>query len=175
MYPSQKDKAFESHYEAAKRAGLSVGAYHYSYAKTVAEASKEADCFLEWISGKELDYPVAFDIEDTSQKRLTTDKRTEIALAFMNRVEGVGYYSMLYSNANWLNKYLDTTRLKHFDVWLACYTSEERRNALYKGSFGMWQRQSSLKLPKVYSGRLDENLAYKDYAKIIRLNHLNGF
>lgn len=174
MYESQKDKAFDSHYEAAKAAGLYTGAYHYSYAKTVAQAQKEADCFLKWISDKKLDYPVAFDIEDQSQKSLSTDKRTDIALAFMRRVEGAGYYTMLYSNANWFKKYLDMSKLKHFDIWLACYTSEDRRKALYSGNLGIWQKQSSLKLSDVYSGRLDENLAYKDYAKIIRINHLNG-
>ena len=30
---SQKDKLFESHYSNAKKAGLKVGCYHYTYAK----------------------------------------------------------------------------------------------------------------------------------------------
>lgn len=173
-YSSQKDKAFESHYKAAKKAGLKVGAYHYSYAVNIADAIKEADCFLEWISDKKLDYPVAFDIEDTCQKKLTTKERTDISLAWMTKVEKAGYYTMLYSSANWLTKYLDMKALKHFDVWLACYTSEERRKELYSGNFGIWQKSSSLSLPKVYSGRLDENIAYKDYAKIIKNAKLNN-
>lgn len=174
MYDSQKDKAFESHYEAATKAGLKVGAYHYSYAKNVSQAIKEADCFLKWVKDKKLEYPVAFDIEDRSQKILSVKQKTDIALAFMQKVEAAGYYTMLYSSANWLNKYLDMQRLRHFDVWLACYTSEERRNKLYSGKFGMWQKTSGLKLPQVYSSRLDENLAYKDYARIIRKNRLNN-
>ncbi len=173
-YESQKDKAFESHYKAAKAAGLKVGAYHYSYALTVEDAINEADCFLSWIKDKKLDYPVAFDIEDASQKKLSTKLRTEIALAFMQRVEDAGYYTMLYSSANWLNKYLDMPALKHFDVWLACYTSKERRDKLYSGNFGMWQCRSSLKLQGVYSGRLDENIAYKDYGRIIKHAKLNN-
>lgn len=95
MYESQKDKAFESHYAAARAAGLHVGAYHYTYAVSVAQALKEADCFLSWIKGKKLDYPVAFDIEDKSLKSLTTTQRTNIALAWMNKVEAAGYYTML--------------------------------------------------------------------------------
>ena len=174
MYDSQKDKAFESHYEAATKAGLKVGAYHYSYAKNVSQAIKEADCFLKWIKGKKLEYPVAFDIEDRSQKILSVKQKTDIALAFMQKVEAAGYYTMLYSSANWLNKYLDMQKLRHFDVWLACYTSKERRNKLYSGKFGMWQKTSGLKLPQVYSSRLDENLAYKDYARIIHKNRLNN-
>lgn len=173
-FESQKDKAFDSHYKAAKAAGLKVGAYHYSYALNVSDAKKEAECFLNWICDKKLDYPVAFDIEDKSQKKLTTQQRTEIALEFMSRVESAGYYTMLYSSANWLNKYLDMSELKHFDVWLACYTSQEKRDRLYSGNFGMWQCRSTLILPKVYTGRLDENVAYKDYAKIIKRAGLNN-
>lgn len=171
----QKDPAFESHYAAARAAGLKVGAYHYSYAKTVDEALIEADCFLTWIKGKKLEYPVAFDIEDKTQKSLTDKERTDIAIAFMQKVEDAGYYVMLYSSANWLENKFERSRLKSYDTWLACYTSEDRRNKLYTGKFGIWQYTSSLDLPTVYSSRLDANIAYKDYARIIKragLNHL---
>lgn len=174
----QKDSAFESHYKAAKEAGLHIGAYHYSYAITVQEAKQEAACFLSWIKGKKLDYPVAFDIEDKCQKSLTTKQRTDIALAFMQTVEAAGYYTMLYCSADWAKNKLNMQRLKHFDVWLACYTSQGRRDKLYTHPIlGMWQYTSSIVLPEVYYSRLDHNVAYKDYAKIIRragLNHLAG-
>lgn len=180
MYDSQKDKAFESHYAAAKAAGLHVGAYHYTYATTVAEAKREAQCFLYWIKGKKLDYPVAFDIEDKSLKKLTTRQRTDIALAFMQQVEAAGYYTMLYACADWCKNKLDMDRLKHFDVWLACYTTEARRKELYKREIlGIWQYTSSLKLKGVYPsgsilpGRLDADIAYKDYAAIIKKAGLN--
>lgn len=174
MYPAQKDAEFESHYQACKKAGIYCGAYHYSYAMSVSEAKREADCFLKWIDGKKLEYPVAFDIEDKSQKQLTTEKRTDIALAFLEKVESEGYYTMIYASANWFKSYLDRERLKHFDTWLACYTTEARRNELYQGNIGIWQKRSDLILP-AYAGVLDENVAYKDYAKIIKnagLNHL---
>ena len=183
MYENQKDIAFESHYKAAKAAGLYIGAYHYTYALNVAQAEKEADCFLKWISGKKLEYPVAFDIEDKSLKKLTTAQRTDIALAFMNKVEAAGYYTMLYCNADWAKNYLNMDRLKHFDVWLACYTSEDRRKELYtRDILGIWQHTSSLKLRGVYPmgalgsilpGNLDADVAYKDYAKIIKKAGLN--
>lgn len=176
MYNAQKDAEFENHYAAAGRAGIYRGAYLYSYALSEDDAKREADCFLRWIKGKKLEYPVAFDFEDESQKKLTTAQRTDISLTFMNKVEAEGYYTMIYANANWFKNYLDAERLKHFDVWLACYTTEERRKELYKGSIlGIWQRQSKLRLPEVYNGNLDENVAYKDYAKIIKSAGLNGY
>lgn len=174
-YLSQKDRAFDNHYEAALKAGLHIGAYHYSYATTVQVAKQEAACFLSWIKGKKLDYPVAFDIEDKCHKGLSTKQRTDIALAFMQTVEAAGYYTMLYCSADWATNKLDMQRLKHFDVWLACYTSKERRDELYTHPIlGMWQYSSSIVVPKVYHSRLDHDVAYKDYAKIIRKAGLNS-
>lgn len=48
---SQKDRKFERNYAGAKAHGIPVGAYWYSYAKTVAEA--EAMAFLQAIAGKQ--------------------------------------------------------------------------------------------------------------------------
>lgn len=182
-HPSQKDAAFESHYKAAKEAGLNIGAYHYSYAVTPAEAVQEANCFLSWINGKKLDYPVVFDIEDKCQKKLSNAQRTDIALAFMTTVEAAGYYTMLYSSASWLGKMFDWERkyngvaLKHFDVWAAAYVgSESNIKKYYQGIYGIWQYTSSLVVKKIYKSRLDHNYAYKNYPAIIRragLNHLN--
>ena len=171
---SQKDSAFESHYAAAKAAGLHVGAYHYSYAVNIAEAKQEADCFLEWIKDKELDYPVAFDMEDECQKSLTNAQRTDIALAFMEKVKAAGYYVMIYSSASWLGSKLDMDRLEDYDVWCAAYVdSEANIKKYYDGEYGIWQYSSSIVLPTVYSSRLDQDIAYKDYAKIIREAGLN--
>lgn len=174
MEMNQKDSAFESHYKAAKEAGLHVGAYHYSYAVNVSEAEQEADCFLKWIEDKELDYPVAFDMEDECQKSLTNAQRTDIALAFMEKVKAAGYYTMLYSSAYWLGSKFELPRLEHFDKWVAAYVGEEKNiKKYYDGEYGIWQYSSSIVLPTVYSSRLDQDIAYKDYAKIIREAGLN--
>lgn len=170
-----KDISFDSHYKAAQKAGLHIGVYHYLTAKSERQAKSQADFFLKTIKGRRLDYPVCLDIESDVQKRLGRDKCTDLALEFMQKVESVGYYTMLYSGANFIKNYLDMERLRHFDVWLACYTSEERRNELYTHDIlGIWQYSSSVVLPGVYPGRLDQNVAYKDYAKIISRAKLNN-
>ena len=63
MEKSQKDPYFEANYKKAREAGLKVGVYHYSYAKTVAEAKKEAKVCLSIIKGKTFDLPVYIDME----------------------------------------------------------------------------------------------------------------
>lgn len=177
---SQKDKAFESHYANARAAGLKVGAYIYSYATTVKEAEQEAECFLSWIGDKKLEYPVAFDIEDKCQKKLSKEMKTMIAIAFMSKVEKAGYYTMLYSSASWLGSQFNWEMrykgylLSHFDVWCAAYVGSERNiKKYYKGAYGMWQYTSSLINKAIYKSRLDHNYAYKDYYSIIKRKGLN--
>lgn len=169
-----KDISFDSHYKAVQKVGLHIGAYHYLTAKNERQAKSQAEFFLKTIKGRRLDYPVCLDIESDVQKRLGRDKCTDLALEFMQKVESEGYYTMLYSGANFIKNYLDMERLRHFDVWLACYSSTERREELYKHDIlGIWQYSSSVILPGVYSGRLDQDIAYKDYAKIITNKKLN--
>ena len=50
--PSQVDNQFENNYKGAKAAGIPVGAYHYGYAVSEAEARQEARFFLDTIKGK---------------------------------------------------------------------------------------------------------------------------
>ncbi|MCD7784395.1 MAG: hypothetical protein LUH18_02255 [Oscillospiraceae bacterium] len=170
-----KDSAFDTHYAKARAAGLSVGAYLYSYATTEEEASKEAQLMLSWIKGKKLTHPIVYDIEDGTQKALGKEKCTDIALRFLTEIEDAGCYAMLYSYANFIKHYLDMERLRHFDVWLACYTTLERRKALYQNPIlGIWQYSSSEILDGVYPSRLDQDVAYKDYRKIIEAKGLNG-
>ena len=69
-YISQKDENFEKNYAAARKAGLNIGTYWYSYALTEADALSEAKTFLEAVKGKMFEYPLAFDIEDASQSEL---------------------------------------------------------------------------------------------------------
>ncbi len=170
-----KDSAFDTHYAKARAAGLSVGAYLYSYATTEEQASEEAGLMLSWIKNKRLTHPIVYDIEDGTQKALGKAKCTAIALRFLQEVEDAGCYAMLYSYANFIKHYLDMDALKHFDVWLACYTTLERRKALYTHPIlGIWQYSSSEVLEGVYTSRLDQDVAYKDYEGIIKAKGLNG-
>ena len=53
--PSQVDNQFENNYKGAKAAGIPVGAYHYGYAVSEAEARQEARFFLDTIKGKQFE------------------------------------------------------------------------------------------------------------------------
>ena len=64
MESNQKDPYFDKNYRKAKENKMRVGVYHYSYAKSVNEARKEANTCLKWIKGKDLDLPIYIDMEE---------------------------------------------------------------------------------------------------------------
>ena len=161
-YDNQKDEQFEANYKGATAAGIPVGAYHYSYATTAEQAKQEAEVFLGWIKGKNLTYPVAFDIEDKKQANLGVSVISDIIRAFCETVEAAGYYVVVYANKDWLTNRIDADCKSRYDIWLAQWTSEPT----YTGSFGLWQYSSKGSVDGV-SGNVDMNIAYKDYPSII--------
>lgn len=170
-YLNQKDPTFERNYESAKAAGLYVGAYWYSYATTVADAKLEADTFLEAIKGKTFEYPVAFDIEDATQTKLSKSLIGDICDAFCKRLESAGYYVCLYSYSSFLANKIPASIVKSYDIWLAEFTNAESPS--YRGEYGIWQWNSRGSISGVL-GDVDLNRSYKDYPSIMRVNGFNG-
>lgn len=167
---NQKDAYFEQYYKNAKAVGMPVGVYHYSYATSVEDAKKEAEFCISYLKGKQLEYPVAFDIEDKTQISLTTERRTDIVKAFCDAMEKAGYYVILYTNLDWTRTKLDMSKLTKYDVWIAQWAAQ----CTYTGNYGMWQYSDKGKVAGI-SGNVDMDYAYKDYPSIIKKAGLNGF
>lgn len=64
---NQVDSRFEEYYSNAKAHGIPVGAYWYSYAMSIEEAIQEAEVFISTIKGKQFEYPVFYDVEESKQ------------------------------------------------------------------------------------------------------------
>ena len=167
--PNQIDKQFEENYKGAKSVGIPVGVYHYSYADSVEDAKKEAQFCLKNIKGKQLEYPVVFDIEDKEQLKLNNRQRTDICKAFCDEIEKAGYYAMIYCNLNWWRNYLDNEELKKYDLWLAQWEVEKP-----SVDCGIWQRTEKGKINGI-NGNVDLNISYKNYPEIMKSKGLNGF
>ena len=170
-YISQKDKCFEDNYRKAKAAGLDIGAYWYSYAVTAAEAFQEAKVFLQAVKGKVFDYPLCFDIEDSSQNRLSKSVIGDMINSFCSYLEKNGYYAAIYSYANLLTNKVPEQCRTRYDVWVAAYDVSKPP---YSGDYGMWQYTSSGRVGGV-SGNCDLDYAYKDYPLIMSQKGLNGY
>ena len=156
--PNQVDNKFVRNITNAQRAGVKCGIYHYSYAKSAAEAKKEAEFCLKTIKGYKIDLPVAFDIEDSSQTHLGKDTLTSIVITFCDKIKSAGYRPMLYCNPNWLCNYLHKDKLiNKYDIWLANWgVSAPSYNC------AIWQYSENGSVPGI-SGSVDMNWIYKDY------------
>lgn len=167
--PTQIDKRFEENYRNAKAVGIPVGVYHYSYADSVADAKAEAEFCLKNIAGKQLEYPICFDIEDKEQLKLNNRQRTDICKAFCDEIEKAGYYAIIYCNLNWYKNYLYSEELKKYDLWLAQWEVSAPSVAC-----GIWQKTDKGSIDGI-GGNVDLNIAYKDYPSIMKAKGLNGF
>jgi GH25 family lysozyme M1 (1,4-beta-N-acetylmuramidase) len=167
------DSCFEKHYAGFKAQGVPVGVYYYSAADSVAQAKLEAQKCLEILKGKQLEYPVYFDMENNErQGRLTGAARYEIADAFLSTVEAAGYFVGFYSYSAFIQQigteYFNKLKAK-YSIWLADY---RKTPASYTRD--MWQYTSSGTVAGI-SGRVDLSHCYKDFPTIIKKAGLNGY
>lgn len=171
MSITQKDKKFEANIQGAKAVGLDTGVYWYSYATTLWEARQEAKVCMEAIKGYNLEYPVAFDIEDAIYKGMSKKEVTAIIDAFCSELEKSGYYVVICSYSDFLNRYVDESIYKDYDVWVAHYRVAKPSFAY---NYGQWQYSCTEKVQGVLTD-VDMNYAYKDYPATMKNFHLNGY
>lgn len=144
---TSKDIQFENYYAGAKEQGIPVGIYCYTLAKSVDEGIEEANYLLELLEGKALDYPIALDLESENQiKNMNKAARTELILEYKRIIEEAGYQFVVYANLNWLNNYIDQTKLaeENVDIWIARYCSQSLGHRYEGGgNVRMWQYSST--------------------------------
>ena len=120
----EPDAQFAQNMKNARDAGLMIGAWFESYAKSNDEAAEEAQYVAEKLEGYDLQYPVACVLrpasgeENDRARLLNKDQRTEYALTFMTTLEQSGYRTMLAANKEYLILKIDLTRLADDDIWL---------------------------------------------------------
>lgn len=161
--------SFEKNYKEAKNNGIMVGVYRYSYAKTEESAVKEAQSLLNNIKGKQLEFPIVIDIEDSSLTKLSRQEKTDIVKAFCEEIENAGYYAMYYCNLNWLNSHLYKDQLSKYDLWLAQWNVTEP-----SVECGIWQMADNGEIDGI-SGNVDMNMSFKDYPSIMIEKGINGY
>lgn len=170
------DNMAETNIKGAAAAGLHVGVYVYAYCKTAEAAKQAAKNTVALIkSYPRLKYPVAFDIEDTSDTGTPYHKygkqtNSAIAAAYLGEIQAAGYYAMLYTYKSFAENYLDMAALAQYDTWIAHYAEKNG----YAGAYGIWQYAGDSGRCSGISGACDLNVSYKDYAALIDGAGLNG-
>lgn len=177
---SQIDSTFERNYSECKRLGIPVGAYWYSYATTPAEAQQEAKIFLKAISGKQFEYPVYMDLEESEQFNLGKVMCSELVDAFLTVIEQAGFYAGLYCSTSYLDSHITDSIKNRYTVWVAQYN----RKCTYQNNYGIWQHSVAghpdydcIGKGKIsgINGQCDLDYSYIDYPSLIKNSGLNGF
>ncbi len=150
------DTYFKKNIENAKKAGVKVGVYYYTYAGTKEDAKAQADWVIEQLEGEELDLPIVFDWECYSyfnSFNISLYNLNEIADTFLQEVKSKGYRPMVYASKNYLQKvwkYLD------YPTWLAHYTEKTD----YEGNYQYWQFTDTGRVPGI-DGDVDIDIYYR--------------
>ena len=169
--PSQIDKRFYEYYDKAKEAGLSVGAYHYSYCEHSTGAIQEGDAMLKIIGDRKFELPLFFDIEEPKHAVMDKKMCTAMVTAFCNHLEEAGYWAGVYSYDAFFSKNLDENIVNRYSTWVA--RVENVRPKLCK-RYDIWQYSWKGKVSGV-KGSVDMDYIYKDFPMAINKAHLNGY
>lgn len=150
------DEKFKENITNAKKAGLKVGVYFYSYASSTKEAKENAKWVLKQIKKYDIDLPIAFDWEEWNnfnEYNLSFFGLTSMAEEFIDTVQKAGYKGMIYSSKTYLeNIWLST----EYDIWLAQYNTK----VTYDGKYKMWQLCQDGKIDGI-SKNVDIDILYK--------------
>lgn len=168
-YATSTVATWETNFTNAKNSGLKVGAYWYSYAETIEQGVAEANAFVKALKGKQLDFPVYFDLEEKFQFDKGKSFCTELVEQFCKVLEKAGYYVGVYCSTFWYEKCVEKSVRDKRPAWIADY----RGDCYYKGEFGVWQYDAA-EVPGVQYD-CDRDWGYVDYSSYIKENGLNGY
>ncbi len=159
-----EDSKFVQNVKGAIANDIPVGVYFYSAAKTELEVLEEASFVLNRIKNFKITYPVAYDLENFGQFRLSnvSDERINYnALIFLNYFKSHGYEGMLYGNKTALQNHWSLPRFDGFKIWLAHYVDETS----YSDPYDMWQYTESGEVDGI-DAYVDMNVASFAYEEI---------
>lgn len=160
------DASFDHNYKGCKANAIPIGGYKYSYALTSAQALEEAEDTLRVLAGRGLDFPVFYDLEWNSQRKLGSAAIEKIAETFLNRIKKAGYKVGVYCNMDWYQKVL-TEKLRKYDLWIARYPADDNGTIQerLRPDIGVgWQYSSKGKVSGI-TGNVDMNVFYKNYTE----------
>ena len=133
------DRTFARNLDGATAAGIPVGVFIYSYAKStdaVSAGMEKALAMMEPYRSR-ITWPVAYDVEEMDQAQLGRDVCTAICNTACAHIAQAGYVPLIYACKSWLTDNLYADRLSA-DVWLAHYTEVGGKTS-YTGPWAIHQ------------------------------------
>lgn len=116
-----KDPKFNANYEAARSAGLTVGAYHFF--RFDSDGYEQGRNFLETVDSLALDLPLAIDIEEWGNPECDdTEAVVEALRGMIFALEGGRHKVIIYTNKNGYTRFV-RGRLEEMPVWVCSFTN----------------------------------------------------
>ena len=151
------DPNFEKNMQGAFDNGVQAAPYVYLQTKTVEEAKAAAKYAVEKVSGYNVKYPIAVDVESKYILELSVQELTDVVNAFCDTIVAAGYTPIVYSDYSKFTTEMDTKQI-HYDIWLARYGAD----GTYEGRT-IWLCTDQGQVYGI-NGNVCLELAYKDYA-----------
>ena len=175
------DTQFARNAAECNRLGIPIGAYWFSYAKSVDEAKREAGHLLAAVKPYRMELPLAYDFEYDSVSnaeaqgvKITKALATSFAEAFCDAIEKGGYWVLNYTNLDYLQRMFDAKLTERYGLWLAAWklsSNPDLSNPPRKCDIWQW---GGSQVPGI-GGSVDTNECYRDFPALIKkagLNHL---
>lgn len=156
------DRLFKANYTAAREAGLKIGAYWYSYAKTKAELQNEIFAFMNAIKGLRFEMPIYWDIEE----KWVIDNINYVIPTVCNALEKAGYFAGYYTSAS-VNASVTEPNKKRFTSWVAHWGKKA-------GTYKPMHQYSSTGEISGINGNVDLDFSSVDFPAIITAKKLNN-
>ena len=156
------DRLFKANYTAAKEAGLKIGVYWYSYAKTKAELQNEIFAFLNVIKGMQFEMPVYWDIEE----EWVINNINYVIPTVCTALENAGYFAGYYTSAS-VNAFVSNENKKRFTSWIAHWCKKA-------GTYKPMHQYSSTGEISGINGDVDLDFCSVDFPAIITEKKLNN-
>ena len=151
------DSYFERNVSECERLGIPYGIYYYTYARTSAEAQRDADRVISWLGSHRPQLPIYYDVEDDwiTPPNISTETLNNNITIFCNQIKAAGFTPGVYTNLYWSRNFLTKWTLQTWDIWIAQYNYE----CNYTGSYSFWQYGSEGSVPGI-EGNVDMDYAY---------------
>lgn len=161
------DAYFEKNILEAQEAGLRTGVYIFSQAVSVQEAIEEANYLIEEVREYDIPLPVVYDWEKINEDGsrtadISTEIRTDCAVAFCETVKNAGYVPCVYINRNMGYYGYDLSRLDDYEIW---FSLPESGFPNFYYHVDMWQYSFTETVPGI-SVETDMNLWFLPKAEL---------
>ena len=140
---SYRNPAAASEIQGARNAGLNIAVYHFAWFTNAAEASGEANYFLNAIRRFGLDTNTVV-IADMESSAVLNGNGANNLNAFWNTLRANGYNNdVVYTSLNYDQNYGFSNTVGKKKTWIAQYPYYPRVNNLQHQEYGAWQFSST--------------------------------